>query len=184
VRKGNAVVSVGIIGLFLIHGIAGGFQMMGLMPGGQAAMEALAWVMVVLVVVHMVIGLWLTVLTIQISRRAKASYLKENIVFWTRRVSGFAVMLLLFWHFALFVQTKEGVFRLADFGTPQMIGQLLFVLALAVHLLCNIRPLAVALGLYGGKGYGRDVLLIFSVVLAFLALAFVVYNLRWNVFWR
>jgi hypothetical protein len=42
----------------------------------------------------------------------------------------------------------------------------------------------VALGLYGGKGYGRDLLLIFSVVLAFLALAFVVYDLRWNVFWR
>jgi succinate dehydrogenase/fumarate reductase cytochrome b subunit len=184
VRKINAVVSVGIIGLFLIHGIAGGFQMMGFIPGGQAWMEALAWMMVVLVVVHMVIGLWLTVLTIQISKRAKACYVRENLLFWIRRVSGFAVMLLVFWHFALFAQTGEGVFRLANFGTPEMIGQLLLVLALAVHLLCNIRPLSVALGLYGGKGYGRDLLLIFSVVLAFLALAFVVYDLRWNVFWR
>jgi succinate dehydrogenase/fumarate reductase cytochrome b subunit len=157
---------------------------MGIIPGGQAWMEALAWIMVVLVAVHMVIGILLTIRTIQISKRAKACYFKENLVFWIRRVSGFAVMLLVFWHFALFVQTGEGVFRLADFGTPQMIGQLLLVLALAVHLLCNIRPLAVALGLYGGKGYGRDLLLIFSVVLAFLALAFVVYDLRWNVFWR
>jgi hypothetical protein len=67
---------------------------------------------------------------------------------------------------------------------PQMIGQMLMLLALGIHLLSNIRPLAVSLGLYKGLGYGRDVLLILTIVLAFCTLAFVVYYLRWNVLWR
>jgi hypothetical protein len=92
-------------------------------------------------------------------------------------------MLLVFLHFALFVQTGEGIFRLHDFDIPQLIGQALMLLALAIHLLCNIRPLAIALGLVGGKGYGVDVLFILSIVLAFCALAFVIYFLRWNVWW-
>jgi hypothetical protein len=92
-------------------------------------------------------------------------------------------MLLLLLHLFLFVQTGEGIFRLNDFDMPQLFGQMLMVLLLAIHLLCNIRPLAIACGLNGGSGYGRDVLLILSVVLAFCALAFVVYYLRWNVWW-
>jgi multisubunit Na+/H+ antiporter MnhF subunit len=58
------------------------------------------------------------------------------------------------------------------------------LLALAIHLLSNIKPVAVALGLYGGKGYVRDILLILAIVLAVCAVAFVVYYLRWNVLWR
>jgi succinate dehydrogenase/fumarate reductase cytochrome b subunit len=183
-RKGNAVVSVAILIMFLIHAVGGSFQLMGLMPGGSALMETLSWIMVALVAVHMLIGIILTVKTVHISKRAGVHYWKENIVFWIRRISGFALMLLVLLHFVLFVQTGEGIFRLNDFDLPQLVGQALMLLALAIHLLCNIRPLAVALGLNGGSGYGRDVLFILSVVLAFCALAFVVYYLRWNVLWR
>jgi succinate dehydrogenase/fumarate reductase cytochrome b subunit len=183
-RKGNALVSVAILILFLLHAVGGSFQLMGLMPGGSALMEALAWIMVILVAVHMLIGIVLTGKTVHSLRKSGVHYFKENLVFWIRRISGFALMLLVFLHFALFVQTGEGIFRLHDFDMPQLVGQALMLLALAIHLLCNIRPLAIALGLYGGNGYGRDVLLILSVVLAFCALAFVVYYLRWNVWWR
>jgi succinate dehydrogenase/fumarate reductase cytochrome b subunit len=183
-RKGNAVVSGAILIMFLIHAVAGSFQMMGIMPGGSALMEALAWLMVVLVAVHVLIGIVLTVKTVHILRKSGVHYFKENIVFWIRRISGFALMLLVFLHFAVFVQTGEGIFRLSDFDVPQLVGQVLMLLALAIHLLCNIRPIAVSLGLIGGRGYGRDVLLILSIVLAFCVLAFVVYYFRWNVLWR
>jgi succinate dehydrogenase/fumarate reductase cytochrome b subunit len=183
-RKGNAAVSVAILIMFLIHAVAGSFQMIGLMPGGSALMEALTWIMIALVAVHMLIGIILTAQTVHIIKKSGVHYFKENALFWIRRMSGFALMLLVLLHLCLFVQTGEGIFRLSDFDVPQLVGQVLMLLALALHLLCNIRPLAVSLGLVGGHGYGRDVLLILSIVLAFCALAFVVYYLRWNVWWR
>jgi hypothetical protein len=84
----------------------------------------------------------------------------------------------------VFMQTGTGFFRLGYFGVPQLTGQILMLLALAIHLLSNIKPVAVALGIYGGKGYVRDILLILAIVLAVCAVAFVVYYLRWNVLWR
>jgi uncharacterized membrane protein len=183
-RKINAVVSIGLVGLFLLHGIAGGFQMTGIIPGGSSLLEVLAWLMIALLAVHLVIGVILTAKTLHASSRAGAAYVKENMLFWTRRLSGFALALLLILHLLVFVQTGTGVFRLHDFGIQELLGQMLLLASLTIHLLCNIKPLAIALGLYRGRGYGRDVLLILAVVMAFCALAFVVYYLRWNVLWR
>jgi succinate dehydrogenase/fumarate reductase cytochrome b subunit len=182
-RKVNTVVSFAVIIMLLIHAIGGAFQLMGLMPGGSTVMERLARIMATLVVVHMLIGIIFTAKTVQIIKRSGVYYFKENMLFLIRRISGFALMLLLLLHLFLFVRTGEGIFRLNDFDIPQLVGQVLMLLALSIHLLCNIRPLAIALGLNGGSGYGRDVLLILSVVLAFCALAFVIYFLRWNVWW-
>jgi hypothetical protein len=183
-RKLNAAISIGLVGLLLLHGIAGGFQLAGLMPGGSAWLKALAWLMIALLAVHLVIGVLLTAKTIRVSLRAGASYGKENLLFWTRRLSGFALALLLGLHLLVFVQTGTGVFRLHDFGAGELLGQMLLLASLAIHLLCNIKPLAIALGLHSGRGYGRDILLILAAVMVFCAVAFVIYYLRWNVLWR
>jgi hypothetical protein len=175
---------MGLMGLLLLHGIAGGFQLMGLIPGGSALLEVLAWLMLALLAVHIVIGVVLTAKTLRSSAKAGAVYVRENALFWVRRLSGFALALLLLLHLLVFVRTGTGVFRLHDFGARELLGQLLLLGALAIHLLCDIKPLAIALGLHGGKGYGRDILLILAVVLVFCALAFVIYYLRWNVLWR
>jgi succinate dehydrogenase/fumarate reductase cytochrome b subunit len=184
VRKINTIISTLLLGLFIFHAIAGGYQMIGVMPGGSDLMETVAWILILLTAVHMLFGIVLTVKTVQISKRTGIHYWKENSMFWLRRLSGFVLMLLIFLHLILFVRTGEGIFRLSNFDVPQLIGQILMLLALMLHLLCNIRPLAVALGLYGGRGYVRDAIFIISVVLAFCGLAFVVYYLRWNVWWR
>jgi hypothetical protein len=183
-RRVNAAVSVGIIVFLLIHGIAGSFQMMGMISGGSFVLKVLTWIMFALIAVHTLTGIILTIHTLQISKKTGVSYVKENAFFWIRRISGFVLLLFVALHLAVFMQTGEGIFRLACFGIPQLIGQVLMLSALALHLLCNIKPLSIALGLYGGNGYGRDILLILSIVLAFCASAFVVYYLRWNVFWR
>jgi hypothetical protein len=172
------------VGLLLLHGIAGGFQMTGVIPGGSSLLEVLAWVMIALLAVHIVIGVILTAKTIGASSRAGASYVKENMLFWIRRLSGFALALLLILHLLVFVQTGTGVFRLHDFGVQELLGQMLLLASLTIHLLCNVKPLAIALGLHSGRGYGRDILLILAAVMAFCAIAFVIYYLRWNVLWR
>jgi hypothetical protein len=175
---------MGLIVLFLIHGIAGAFQMMGFIPGGSSVWKILTWMMAVMVIVHMIIGIILTAQTIRISRKAGVSYHKENVLFWIRRISGFILMLFILLHLIVFMQTGTGFFRLGYFGVPQLTGQLIMLLALAIHLLSNIKPVAMALGLYGGKGYAKDILLILSIVLIVCAVSFVVYYLRWNVLWR
>lgn len=175
---------MGIIVLFLIHGIAGGFQMMGIIPGGSVWVKSLTWAMLVLVLAHTVIGVFLTAETIHACVRAGVFYRRENRLFWIRRISGFALMLLITLHLIVFVQTGNGIFRLHDFGSAELTGQMLMLVSLAIHLLCSIKPAAIALGLHGGSGYGRDAVLIMAVVMAFCALAFVVYYLRWNILWR
>jgi succinate dehydrogenase/fumarate reductase cytochrome b subunit len=183
-RKLNTIISALLLGLFVFHGIMGGYQLFGVMTGGSALMEALAWAMIVLLAVHVIFGIIMTVDTITVIKRAKIYYPKENTIFVIRRISGFVLMLLVGLHLILFVQTGNGVFRLNDFDMPQMIGQMIMLIALALHVLCNIRPLAVALGLYGGRGYMRDLLVLISIVLLFCGCSFVVYYLRWNVWWR
>jgi succinate dehydrogenase/fumarate reductase cytochrome b subunit len=175
---------MGLVGLLLLHGIAGGFQLMGLIPGGSTLLEGLAWIMLALLAVHIVLGVVLAVKTLRTSAKAGVAYKKENALFWVRRLSGFALALLLLLHLLLFVRTGTGAFRLHDFGVQELLGQLLLLAALAMHLLCNIKPLVIALGLHSGSGYRRDILLILAVVMAFCALAFVIYYLRWNVLWR
>ena len=71
-------------------------------------------------------------------------------------------------------------FRLPWFTGAKLAGQLLMVASLAVHLLTNIRPLTIALGLRGGRKWLGDALFVLSVVLLFAAAAFVIYYLRWN----
>jgi hypothetical protein len=183
-RKVNAIISMGIIVLFLAHGVGGSFQLMGIIPGGSTFLEILTWCMAVLILVHTVIGIILTIHTLRISQKTGVSYLKENALFWIRRISGFVLMLLVSLHLTVFMQTGEGVFRLNYFGISELVGQVLMLSALAVHLLCNIKPVSIALGLYGESGYIRDILLILSAMLVFCALAFVIYYLRWNVLWR
>jgi succinate dehydrogenase/fumarate reductase cytochrome b subunit len=183
-RKANAIISIGLIGLLLLHGISGAFQLIGLIPGGSSVRKALAWILLALLAVHIVIGVVLTVKTLRASAKAGAAYRRENTLFWVRRLSGFALTLLLLLHLLIFAETGTGVFRLHDFGPQELLGQLLLLAALAIHLLCNVKPLAIALGLHSGKGYGRDILLILAVVMVFCALALVIYDLRWNVLWR
>jgi succinate dehydrogenase/fumarate reductase cytochrome b subunit len=183
-RKVNAITSMAIIMLFLIHGIAGAFQMMGFISGGSSVLKILTWIMMVMVIMHIIIGIILTMQTFRVSQKSGVSYHKENALFWIRRISGFILMLLILLHLLVFMQTGSGFFRLGYFGIPQLIGQIIMLFALAIHLLCNIKSLAIALGIYGGKGYGRDIVLILSIVLIFCTVAFVVYYLRWNVLWR
>ena len=77
-RKFNAVLSMGILVLFLIHAIAGGFQLAGILSGGSAVMQILAWVMLGMILIHVIIGCKLTVDTLKACKQSGTSYYKEN----------------------------------------------------------------------------------------------------------
>ncbi len=182
-RKWNAVISAMILVLFVVHMISGGFVLAGFTAGGSRIMQILARAMATLVILHILIGIVLTVKTLAAQRRAGKAYFRENAFFWARRFSGAALVILMLLHVMTFMaKNADGAVRLSNFGTAQLIESILLVLALIVHIVSNIRPLMISLGITAKQFYA-DILLIFSVILLLAAAAFVVYYFRWNVIW-
>ncbi len=181
-RKLNAVLSMGILALFIVHAIAGAFQLSGIIPGGSVIMEKIAQVMVCLIFIHFIIGIKLTADTFTAIKKSGTSYFKENKLFWIRRISGLAVMLFVIFHIMIFLGTNNGAYRLNLFEGIQLASQLLLVLSVAVHVITNIKPLMISFGAKSYKVFLTDIILILSVLLVFMGIAFVIYYLRWNVF--
>lgn len=178
-RKWNAILTAAILVLFLAHAILGGFQLLGV---GSTALRAVAWAAVGLVAVHTALGIKLTADTLRVRKRTGVGYFRENTLFWARRISGFAVMVLLVFHLTAFGDSSGAAYRLAWFDTAKLVTQLLLVAAVALHVLSNVKPMLISFGIRGLKERAGDILVILSVVMLFLAAAFIVYYLRWNRF--
>lgn len=172
-----------IIVIFLIHAAVGGLQMAGLMQGGSGVMSVLSWVMVTLTAFHIIIGVKLTADTLKSIKTSKASYPKQNRLFWIRRISGAAVVLFMAAHIMVFMGgSSSGAFRLTLFDGVRLAEGILLSLSLGVHIITNIRPLMLGLGVKGFREISLDILLVVSVILLISAAAFVVYYIRWKVF--
>ncbi len=182
-RRWNAVISALIMVLMLVHGVIGGYQMAGMMAGGLKWGTILSWIMLLLVVLHLLIGIKLTMDTITACKRSGVYYWKENKMFLIRRISGLAMILLIFYHMIILGGTNGQRYRLHLFEGIQLTGSLLFVLILAVHILSNIKSLFMGFGAKGLQKYRIDILFVMSIILLFCAIAFVIYYFRWNIWW-
>lgn len=182
-RKINAFVGLALILLFLIHAIAGGYQMAGILAGGNQVLTVLAWIMVILAAVHILIGVILTVQTVRASKKSGKFYGKENAAFVVRRVSGFAMLIFLIAHIVIFYGNHSSGYRLNLFEGPQLVLSILLVVSLGVHILSNIRPLFISFGIDKAKRR-TDVLIILVAILAFCVIMFVLYYYRWNIGWK
>ena len=176
-RKFNAVLSAVILVLFIIHGLLGAMALSGI---GHVNFRWVAWLMVGFIAVHTFIGTVLTVQTLINIKKTGAPYFKENSLFWARRISGFAIMLFIFLHISAFSYTTYGVYRLKYFGMAKLAAQLLLLLSIAVHVISNIKPVLIAFGIKKIKPRAGDILLFLSVMLLFMAAAFIIYFIRWN----
>ena len=173
-RKINTILSVLLLVIFMLHGLMGSFMLLGI---GSSAGKILAWVGVAVLAAHTVIGVILTINTLKISKNAGNSYLKQNAVFWARRASGLAILILMFFHIG---GVQDGIYILFPFTTVKLITQLLLVAALFIHLFINIRPLLVSLGIISYKERRGDIYLILSVLLLFSAGAVIIYYIGWH----
>lgn len=176
-RKINTILSVLLLVIFMLHGLMGSFMLLGI---GSSAGKILAWVGVAVLAAHTVIGVILTINTLKISKNVGNSYLKQNAVFWARRASGLAILILMFFHIGLFGGVQDGIYILFPFTTVKLITQLLLVAALFIHLFINIRPLLVSLGIISYKERRGDIYLILSVLLLFSAGAVIIYYIGWH----
>ena len=177
-RKWNAILTAAIMALFLLHAIFGAFQLFGV---GPTALKTIAWAALVLVAAHTLIGAKLTADSIKVWKKTGVGYFKQNKLFWARRVSGFAVMVLLAFHMTAFGYSNGGAYRLRWFTDCKLATQLLLIAAIAVHVITNVKPMLISFGVRSLKKWVGDILFVLSVLLLFMAAAFIVYYLRWNV---
>lgn len=177
-RKWNAVLSLTALALFVLHGVLESLHLIGAEGFNTKELPRL---LLTLLVIHAVLGLKYTVDALRVWRKTGAGYFRKNLVFWTRRLSGFTILILLFFHVGAFSETVEGEFRLLEFTQVKLALHLLLAAALAVHLLTDLRPLLLSLGVRTEKDRLGELFFLLSVLLLFIAGAFVIYFLRWNV---
>ena len=175
-RRLNLFLVMGMLVTFLIHGVFGALQIAG---GSADAQKTVAWICLGFVAAHGAVTTILTIRTLRARRLSGAGYFKDNLLFWVRRISGFAVLIPLVMHLFIFRSGNEAAYRLQVFTAGRMISQILLAAALGLHILTNIQPVMIALGLKGRKALALDATLVLSVVLLLFAAAFAVYYLRW-----
>ena len=175
-RKWNLVLVAGMLVTFLIHGIMGALQLAG---AAADARQTVGWICVGFLCAHVAVTLALTVQTLRAGRRAGAGYFRGNELFWLRRISGFAILPPLAAHLLIFRASAAAAYRLQVFTTGRLISQLLLVIAIALHVLTNIRPVLIALGIRDRRALAVDLLLVLAVLLLLFGAAFVLYYLRW-----
>ena len=175
-RKFNAVLSVTLLTVFLVHIISGIFNLCGFISGGSIFLTALTHTMELLAAIH----LKLTANSVIAVKKSGVSYFKENKIFWIRRISGAAVIFFIVCHVIIFTEKNDTAFRLNYFGAVQLVSQILMVLSVAVHVLTNIKPLMLSLGISRYKSFITDILAVLSVILLLSGVGFTVYYFRWT----
>ncbi|MDR1640765.1 MAG: pilus assembly protein PilX [Clostridiales bacterium] len=175
-RKLNAIISAAIVVIFLIHGVMGGFMLLGI---GKGAGQPLAWLGVGLIAVHTVLGAVFSLKSIRASKAGGWRF-RQNALFWARRASGICILVFAFFHIDLFGHEAEGTYLLLDFTTAKLALQMLLILSLFTHIFMNIRPLLVSLGIIGGKEKRLDVFVALSLILLFCAGAVLAYYAGWK----
>ena len=176
-RKWNTILSVLMLLIFMIHGIMGSFMLNGV---GSSAGKLLAWIGVGILVVHTVIGVILTVQSLQTAKQSGKMYLKQNAIFWARRASGLAIMILLLFHIGLFGKVQNGTYILFPFTTVKMVTQLLFVAAILSIFLSISAHCSYHWVIISYKERRSDIYLILSVLLLFIAGAVILYYIGWQ----
>ena len=181
-RRLNAIVSAAMLLLFLIHMIEGGMELAGMRKGGDGIFSLVSYALAVLLIIHVLLGIKFTIDTVIAARRSGTFYVKENRLFLARRISGFALFVFLALHMYLFRGMGEGTaFRLRRFDFAAFASQICMVLSLMLHLVTNIKPLRIALGLEDKKNIRMDAAWILAILLFLSGIAFFIYYLRWQV---
>ena len=179
-RRVNAIITVIMMVLFLLHAVTGALQISNINPTLYMVTTIAAGALLLVMAVHIVIGCILTAKSLRACKRAGVSYFKENLMFWTGRISGLAIIIFMLIHIFIFIgDFSDGTYRLNYFGIAELITQLCLVLSIAIHVFTQVRSSMIALGKKSYKKYMADILIIFSVLLVFFGIAFFIYYLRW-----
>lgn len=178
-RKLNVCISLALCLLFALHLVMGSFMLLGI---GHNGGRLLALAGVALLAVHLVLSGCSTGRTLRrLGWLRLVQYGRENRLFWLRRLSGLAIILLLVGHVGLFGTVVDGQYVLFDFTWPKALLQGAFLTALCLHIGTNIRPLFVSLGWSRIQERCRDCYVSLGIIYLFSILALSIYYAGWQV---
>lgn len=178
-RKVNTYISLALCLIFLLHLVMGSFMVLGI---GHNGGKILALAGLVLLVIHIGCSMISTGQTLRrLGWRNVTLYGWQNRLFWLRRGTGLLILVFLLGHIGLFGTVMDGHYVLFEFTWQKLVIQLLFMTALSVHILTNIRPLFVSLGWHHIAPRSQDVYIIVGVLYLFSILAMAIYYVGWQV---
>ncbi len=175
-RKVNMVITMGMTITLLLHIVFGSLELAGI---GGMPVRWLAWTLVGFIVVHTIIGTILTIQTLYSMKKSHVSYFKENKLFWLRRFSGLLIIIGMVFHLIIFSSRNNEAYRLEVFTAMSLASQIFLVLAIAIHVISNVKPTLIAFGITDLKRFSVDILFVISIVLLLALVAFAIYYFRW-----
>ena len=111
-RKWNNILARVIIVLFLLHALMGSLMLLGL---STISFLPLSMLLLIAVLIHGILGIMATLSAVADGKETGHWYLKQNAAFWTKRISGIAIMLLLVFHVTAYTTSVNGRFFLKKF---------------------------------------------------------------------
>ncbi len=176
-RKINSYLVIFILALLAIHGLLGAFTLLRLTT---LQLTALAYTLLAAVLAHGLLGIAMTKDAIKEGLAHGHWYLKENASFWTIRLTGLIILLSLWFHVTCFAVFESGALFLREFTVLRLASQIVFVLAIFIHLYCAAKPLLLKWGILSYRERRQDFLLVFSIFGAFFMASLISYFIYWN----
>ena len=176
-RKWNNILARVIIVLFLLHALMGSLMLLGL---STISFLPLSWILMIAVVIHGIMGLLSTFMAVKSGRASGRWYFRQNAAFWTKRISGIAILLLLIFHVTVYTTSVNGRFFLKEFTFCRLLSQILFMLAIFIHLAVSIKSMLIAKGTVKFRERTFDWMLVLSVMMLFFVTAVIIYYIQWQ----
>ena len=176
-RKWNNILARAIILLFFLHALMGSLMLLGV---STITFFPLSMLLLIAVIVHGILGIAATLAALKSGKETGRWYLRQNAAFWTKRLSGIAILLLLIFHVTAYTTSVNGRFFLKEFTLCRMLSQILFILAIFVHLTMSIKSMLIAKGTINFKERTVDWMLVLSILMLFFAAAVIMYYIQWQ----
>ena len=176
-RKWNNILVRVIIVLFLLHALMGSLMLLGF---STISFQPLSWLLLTAVAVHGILGILSTFMAVKSGKTSGRWYIRQNAAFWTKRISGIAILFLLVFHITAYTTSVNGRFFLKEFTFLRMLSQILLVLAIFIHLAVSIKSMLIAKGTVKFRERTVDWMLVLSILMLFFAAAVILYYIQWQ----
>ena len=177
-RKWNNILARVIIVLFLLHALMGSLMLLGM---SNISFKPLSWLLFAAVAVHGILGVLATVQAVKGGKKSGKWYLRQNAAYWTKRFSGFAILILLCFHISAYTTTVGGAFFLKEFTVGRMTAQLLLIISIFIHLAVSVKSMLIVEGVTKFKERTVDWMMVLSLMMLFFAATVVIYFIQWQI---
>lgn len=168
-RKINTILVLIMMILMIDHIIFGGLHLFGV---GSGVMRPLAISLVVIILLHALVSMYLTLKAEKVGFKTNARYNKENKEFWSRRVSGVLILVFALIHaYMMFFKDEMGRPKIATMPKIFRVITPLLVLSIYWHLIINVRPILISLGIKNIDKKERIIKFILTIIMLFALLA-------------